>query len=382
MVISNFYPIIGGAERQALSLSKALLRQGVQVSILTRFWRGLKKFELIDGVPVYRVGISNRSKFGSVISALAWVVFLLKHRKQFDVFHAHQPHSSALVCGIIGGLLKKARVAKIPGGRGLEYLKRAHLRRSILKLIIKRFIVVNEQAQNELQNLGIDNNQMVLIPNAVDTSYFCLPSSKKIPPTPLPKGELGGIPEYIAVYTGRLEYVKGVDILLKAWKRVIQERQNASLMIVGKGSMEEQLRAMANELGLSELVKTNAKPDSIIFTGPVDDVKSYLQKADIFVLPSRTEGISNSLLEAMASGLPVVATAVAGNKQVVEHEKNGLLVPPENDVRLAKAISRIMQNRTFAEILGKKARETIESRFSIEAIAKDYLSLYSSLLSR
>jgi glycosyltransferase involved in cell wall biosynthesis len=113
--------------------------------------------------------------------------------------------------------------------------------------------------------------------------------------------------------------------------------------------------------------------------GWVDDVLVYLQAADLFVLPSRAEGLSNALLEAMAAGLPVVATRVGGTADVIISGENGLLVPPEDASALAEALTSLFQNTARKEELGCAARRTVETRYAISSVAACYLELYQRL---
>jgi glycosyltransferase involved in cell wall biosynthesis len=140
---------------------------------------------------------------------------------------------------------------------------------------------------------------------------------------------------------------------------------------LGKGELHSQLDALAHNLGIAEIT---------YFCGQVNNVEEYLACSDIFVLPSRAEGISNALLEAMACGLPCIATRIDGNRHVLTNAYNGLLVAPDDADELAQAIIRLGQDRMLRERLGQHARQTIIANYALDSVADRYVALYKCLL--
>jgi glycosyltransferase involved in cell wall biosynthesis len=143
--------------------------------------------------------------------------------------------------------------------------------------------------------------------------------------------------------------------------------------VVGDGPLRDELSALAGNLGVGSDVR---------FLGYRDDIAPLLDRADLFVLPSRAEGISNALLEAMAVGLPVVASAVSGNTDVIEPEVNGLLVEADDPASLAATVLRLLDEPGLRRRLGGEARRTVETRYSIEHVGERYVDLYRELVSR
>ena len=143
------------------------------------------------------------------------------------------------------------------------------------------------------------------------------------------------------------------------------------LLVVGDGPLKNELRDYAETLGIQE---------SVIFTGSRRDVPSLLAAMDIFVLPSLWEGLSISLIESMAAGKPVITTDIAPIREVVNTDKVGILVPPENSKTLAEAIELLLKNKDWAEHLGMAARERVFSTFNIETTIRRYTDIFEEIL--
>jgi glycosyltransferase involved in cell wall biosynthesis len=169
----------------------------------------------------------------------------------------------------------------------------------------------------------------------------------------------------------RLEVEKGHPTLLDAWPRVLASVPNAHLLIVGEGSQREALEAQARRLGL-----LGGDHPSVTFTGRRDDVPAVTAALDVAVLPSYREAQGLSILEAMALGRPVVASAVGGIPEMIEHGRTGLLVPPKNPEFLAHAIVRLLNDHPYADTLGKAGRDLVEERFCAELMVRAIETIY------
>lgn len=160
---------------------------------------------------------------------------------------------------------------------------------------------------------------------------------------------------------------KGHDVLLKAAARVLRRVPDARFHIVGDGPRRQELERLASVLRISGQVR---------FFGRCDRVPKVLGESDIFAFPSFMEASPNAVLEAMAAGLPVVATRVGGVPEIIDHDRNGLLVAPRDDRALAAALLRLIDRPTLATRLGHAARRTVETRFSFDRMAGEFESLY------
>jgi glycosyltransferase involved in cell wall biosynthesis len=175
----------------------------------------------------------------------------------------------------------------------------------------------------------------------------------------------------IAVYTGRLHPLKGLDNLIEAWSVVAARRPDARLWIVGDGPERAALWRQIADAGLD---------GRVVLAGSFDTVDEFLAAADLFVLPSLEEGMSMSLLEAMAAGLPVVASDIPGNRAIVQHEVEGLLTPPRDPDSLAMAIERILADREQADRLAAGARARVEREFAMPRMVEAHRELFDRLI--
>jgi glycosyltransferase involved in cell wall biosynthesis len=183
----------------------------------------------------------------------------------------------------------------------------------------------------------------------------------------------------IAGVIARLEPEKGHPTLLEAWPLVLAEVPNAHLLVVGEGSRCDDLRAQAASLGLLGSDPANPRSElgrRVVFTGRRDDVPAVTAALDVAVLPSYREAQGLSILEAMALSRPVVASAVGGIPEMIEDGRSGLLVPPHDPAALAAAISRLLLDHPYADILGRAGRELVHERFCVELMVRAIESIY------
>ena len=371
MVIRQFYPLIGGTEKQAALLAKKLQECGCTIKLITaRLNREWKKNELIEGLEVVRLTSPNIRVLGTVIYALSLSYYLFNHRKDYDCIHVHRADYDAVMAIMVGGLIGKKVLIKLacsgPFG-DLECLRRSPINRIALWIISKaqRVIAVNEDIKKELLQIGLKNDSISIIPNGVDSKNF-----KPSAAIPLSKKKM-------VTYVGRLHEQKGVEYLIRSWAMLAERfRVNGSslqlnLNIIGEGPLLGKLVNLSRELNIE---------DRVDFLGTVNNVAEFFHRSDLFVNTSLNEGISNSLLEAMACGLPIVATNISGNNELIQDGFNGLLVPSKDSVALTRAMENLLTDSVTAKQLGVKARETIELKYASHVVAKEYMKLYRSYL--
>jgi glycosyltransferase involved in cell wall biosynthesis len=170
---------------------------------------------------------------------------------------------------------------------------------------------------------------------------------------------------------GRIEAQKNLGLFLRAAREIAAANPTATFEIAGAGSLLDVMSAEARALGVAERVS---------FVGPVADVPGFLAGLDQFWLTSDWEGTPNVLLEAMAAGVPVIATAVGGTPEIIEAERTGLLVPSGDVTALVAAASRLMQDRRLAGAMGERAREAVRDRFSIAAMVRATERVYGTAM--
>jgi glycosyltransferase involved in cell wall biosynthesis len=184
------------------------------------------------------------------------------------------------------------------------------------------------------------------------------------------------IPEQVPVITsvGNIRKVKGIDVLLEAAGHVCRQYPEAVFLVVGRKSEAQHCRELESRIASLGLT-ANFK-----LLGSREDVFSILQMSDIFCLPSRSEGLPNALIEAMACGLPCVATNVGGSPEVLAHGESGLLVPSEAPEQLAQALTRLLSEPGLARDLGVRAEKVVRRRFTSEAMMSNLVGIYQNLL--
>ncbi len=211
------------------------------------------------------------------------------------------------------------------------------------------------------EQVGIPRDKLLVIANGVDTQTFSPSSTTKA---------ADWQPRIIG-NVGRLEPVKGTRFLIDAFAQVASQFADAQVWLVGDGTERQSLAMQAQQQGIAAQIE---------FLGMRPDVATLLTQMDIFVLPSQWEGMPNAVLEAMAAGLPVIATGVGGTTEVVVQDETGLLVPAADPTALAKAIATLLSDPALCRRMGAAGRQRAEQHFSIEQTVGKTVGLYEKLL--
>ena len=365
-----FYPFVGGTEKQALSLASSLVKKGVNVKIITsRFEKKWAKHEIMDEVEVIRLFSPRIKVLGAFVFLFCLAVYLIKYRKKFSLIHTFQIGYTSSLSILLANLLRKPSVIKLAcsGWGGDIQRARKTLYGKIFLFMAKKassVITLSSTIEGELIEEKIDPSKTKLIHNGVDLERF-----KKIEGKSQLRKKLEIPDKKSIIYTGRLVYQKGIDVLICSFSKLNGET-GCQLIIIGDGPERQNIVRLIDHYQLSK---------SVILIDEVDGVDSYLNVADVFVLPSRFEGLSNSLLEAMACGLPVISTRVGGSVGVINEGINGLLVDVDNKEQLSQTISKVLNNFSLATSLGESARKTIEANYDLNKVTDTYLELYKEL---
>ncbi len=243
--------------------------------------------------------------------------------------------------------------------------------------LVDRYITVSAELRHYLvERVGISARRVTQIINGVDTLRYAPATHAADRWQPLPEGF--AVPGSVLIGTvGRLQAVKDQATLLRAFARVVGDgdvaASRARLVVVGDGPLRESLRGLAAELGISSLTW---------FPGAADNVRDLLQALDLFVLPSLAEGISNTLLEAMATGLPLLATATGGNVELVADEVSGRLFQPRDVAGLSALLREYLADASLRHRHGSAAREIAVARFSLATMLARYQSVYEEFCGR
>ena len=375
MISPQFHPLLGGYERAAERLSEALADAGLHVVIIAeRRDRAWPVMERIDGYEVRRLSCFYRRGVHILTSALSFAGFLLRHGQEFDVWHVHQYGVHAALAVALGKVLRRPVLLKLTSSAamGIERAMGNGIAGLILGFFHRRVtasIVMSDETREEAIRFGIPSERIHLIPNGVDGNQFC-PASPEERATA--RSMLGLNCERLVLYVGRLSPEKNSLGLLDAWASInTKTREGAVLALVGDGPEWDKVQAKAEEPRLT---------GSVHLAGRRSDVVTWYRAADVYVISSYNEGLSNTMVEAMASGLPVISTRVSGSSILLESPAAGLVVDVGNTKQLAGAMEALLHNVSMSARLGVNARRKFESHFSLQTLSKRMVVLYESLL--
>jgi len=375
MICPQFRPIVGGYERAAERLSAELGRQRHVVTVLAeqrdRAWL---VDEQMATFAIHRVWCVYRRGWHIWTSLLSYALFIVSNARKYDVFHVHQYGHHAALAIVLGRFAGKPVVLKVTntGAQGIESaLNRAGRWTRLLARFHRRVdacVVTTESALDEAVRFGIPISRIRQIPNGVDQKEFAPATADE---KPVNKVRLGLQRPLVVVYCGRLTSEKNPDGLLEAWQIVCRDIGDAELVLIGDGP----LRPM-----LEKSVTVPALSGSVRLVGSQAHVLPWYQAADIYVLPSKNEGLSNSLLEAMSCGLPVVSTRVSGSIDIFAHADIGYLVDVGDVVGFADALKKMLIDEKHRMRCGATARSYIKAQYSIESVGAATIDLYQALL--
>ena len=374
-VLSHFHPIASGAERQALAQGTELAHRGHTVHVVTHAIADRSRDELCAGVHVHRwVETAGAGRLFGVRFVGGVIAALRRLRPHYDLVHTHQGLWEAVATGLGQRWLVAAPTLVQPASSGYygeaEELLRtrgaALLRRAILRNTA--FAAISADIERQWRALGVAQERLIRMASGVDAAHFHPPA--RACSSPSGTGTEAGLPRPRVIFTGRLHPQKNLDTLLDAWPAVVRHTR-ANLILVGQGPDRARLEARAASLGVAAHIE---------FAGPVADPAPLLRTADAFVLPSVAEGMSNSLLEAMATALPCLASRIGGNIDLLDEGRTGLLLPANEPDAWSSALIRVLDDPDSARRMGAAARHRIEAEFALPVVVDRYVELYRKLL--
>lgn len=386
IVIGGFPPFVGGGERHAVDLAREWVRQGHDVTVCTRQMKAdWAKEEELDGIRIRRIaprGPNSWGKYAMIPFACRW---LSKHRGEFDL---------VLICAfrVLGwvGIWAKMKGFKVWmraeaqgewsgsflwGGAGrskpslpLKLLFTPYIQlRNLGMRRVDGLISISKSIRTELEGGPLPPRRILDIPNGLDTTLFHLP----------PEGQQAdvrqelGIPSdaFVWVTSGKLIKGKGLEDLLAAWKTARNAHPNAHLILVGSGEGQP----LTCEAELKSTVKEEGWESEVHFTGFVTQVARMCSAGDAYVFPSHRESFGLAPLEAMACGLPVLATRNGGVEEFITDQVNGRLVDVSDIQALADLMSEWMQSPESTRAIAEAGTRDAHERFSMKQIAARYL---------
>jgi glycosyltransferase involved in cell wall biosynthesis len=367
MVLESEFPVArgGGSEIQLRTLGEALRKRGHRVTVLApRLALGPQATTGRHfGLAVARLKYPRVRLLGGVLMLAKMAAFLRARGRRYDVVHVHIAHHLALVCCAVAPTVGLRTVIKVSGwwelGRGL--MRDGAPLTALLRPLWRRadaWQAVSRRIGDTLVGLGMARDRVHAIPNAIDLARFPMRTQARTE----------GAPRTL-VFVGRLAPEKDLRNLVRAWAEVFAGRNDRRLQLVGTGREMAALRKLAARSGCA---------DNIEFLGHRDDVAAVLAQADAGVLPSLMEGLSNTLLEYMASGLPVLASRVSGSEDLVRDGDNGWLHEPGDRTGMAaalRAMDALDDERIVA--MGRHARATVERHAASDRVIDRLLEAYA-----
>jgi glycosyltransferase involved in cell wall biosynthesis len=371
--ILNVVPTLmcGGTENQFMTLARSLDRSrfDLEFACLRRWGPFVKELAHLE-IPLEEYQVST---FRSV-QALAQQARLARHiaRRGISIVHAYNFYGNVFAIPP-ARLVAPVVIASIRDRA--PYLTAMQKRVQRYACQFADCVLVNADAVRDwLIGEGYDASNIVVIRNGVDMRRFDgAPEGARL------RSDLG-IPADAQLVTvvSRLTRLKGIENFLEATAALKPRYPDARFLIVGETAPSD--RPYLTEL--TDLAASLGVADRVIFTGLRSDVPAVLGCADVAVMPSLNEALSNVLLESMAAGAPVVATRVGGTPEALIDGETGLLVPPGDSAAIAAAVARLLDDRELARRLGQAARALIASRFSVEQMVRSTEDLYMDLLAR
>ena len=363
IINSEYPPIGGGAGNASANIARELAALGIQVSVVTAHFDNQPHQEIRDNVTIYRIPAVRRKQDRSgaleqiafILSASFWTVNWARKNKP-DSALAFFGVPSGAVAWILKLIYKipyivSLRGGDVPGYRPYDFKTFHKLIAPLLRVIWKNAftIIANSNGLRDLALAFDPRFEIPIIPNGVDLEKYSVPERD------------WSSPRLLSV--GRIVHQKGLDLGLQTLSQLKDLAWTWS--IVGDGPQLENLKSLAAELGMA---------DRINFLGwqSRDELTKQYQQANIFLFPSRHEGMPNAMLEAMSTGLPVVATRIAGSEELVIEGETGFLAQTENVDELRESLRRILIDPSQRKKMGIASRQRVEKNYSWKNVAQQY----------
>ncbi|MDA0833148.1 MAG: glycosyltransferase [Planctomycetota bacterium] len=350
----------GGAERALVQIVTRLNRDEWAPTVICLSGRGEMVGPLeAAGIPVVCLGARRKINIGIVTKLIRELRSCRPQVLQTFLFHAN-------ILGRIAGHF--AGVPHIVSGiRVAERRSRWPMR---IDRLTQRWVEMNVCVSRSVldfthEQAGVPSSKLTVIPNGVDVDRFRLARAAEVSSF----GISPGIKPLICI--GRLDEQKGHRYLFEALAKLAPADPTLHLLVVGHGPLDATLKEHASRLGLASVVH---------FVGWSDQIPEFLKASSLLVLPSLWEGMPNVVLEAMASGLPVIASDVEGVRELISPDQTGIIVPPRDSDALAREIQRLRADSQLAETVGDTSQVFVTEHFTWDAVVQGYVQLYRRLL--
>jgi glycosyltransferase involved in cell wall biosynthesis len=361
-VVDQFGKTLGGGERIVLKLAVLLPNYGYRASILTFSAHPESAALKSPPCPIYLLPLQRTYDLTALRAALEFRGFL--KRQKVQIVHTFF-ESSDLWAGLVTKTMSKAKLVWARRDMGILRTRKHHIAYRLMADAPDAVFAVSEQVRRH--SIEVDR----IDPARVQTIYNGL-NLEDWNTAPRPAKAQG---EFLVTTVGNIRRVKGHDVFIKAAAAIVPHFPKVSFSIAGD------VLEPAYFTELQDLVQDLKLANHFRFDGGVTNLRQHLAAADVFVLPSRSEGFSNAIVEAMAASLPVVATNVGGNAEAVQDGVSGFVVPSEDPAALSAAIIRLLSDPSLAKAMGAAGKNLAAERFTIESMMSRIVSAYKDLLS-
>ncbi|GEM_PF-936978 len=385
MISFYYYPGYSGAAKQLATLAAELKKFGFDSFVITAWLDpGTPQREFIGGIEVVRVPVGpNRSllRFWRGMARVLWL-----RRKEYAIVHSHGINPFQGFSLFCGRLLGKRCIGKLSiANSDIAFGRQGRIVGTLHKMFLKsadRYVAISSALKAELENSGLSAGKCLFIPNGVDTKKF-FPADARIDGVDAAgaRKSLGlGRNEVVLLYMGVIDTRKGIDVLIPAFAGAVRggDGFKAKLVLVGPRNRSDLgsefynlMKGLTADLGIS---------DKVLFLDYTANPAVFYRMADIFVLPSRQEGMPNAVIEAMACGLPVIGTRISGTEDLVIDGINGKLVRAGDVKQLQQAMKELIVSRDLRVQMGRKSLEMVRSEYNINTVARKYRDVYLELI--
>lgn len=357
---------LGGAERVLLEIAKRMARDRFRICVVT--FKIDKELPILKGLPFPLHVLPLYRTYDLHAAKMALRLRQVIQTENVSIVHTFF-ETSDLWAGAIAKLSGCQALVSSRRDMGILRTRKHEIAYRLMNRFFDRVLAVSDEVRSYC--LSYDK----LPVRRVETLYNGI-ELREQETTSLDARRRLQISERTPVIStvANIRSIKGLDVLIKVAASVEKKFPNVIFLIVGGVSEPEtfmSLQRMVESLGLTKSVR---------FLGALSDPYSVLQASDVFCLPSRSEGFSNALIEAMGCCLPCVATRVGGNAEAIEEGKNGFLVPSEDHEAMAERIILLLQNTVLARAIGENARQTVEARFTMQTMLTRLMDIYDELL--
>jgi len=362
-ILVHFFPpkYLGGTEIATYNLAKYLCKKGHEVHVITTLYKGAPK-------KIYESGFHIHRLFWSKIRFIGGILFLIKQIRCLknidpDVIHFQGAGGINIIF-----LKKFFRRPCVAWGQGSDIYSPWSFKNTILKSVFRNVdavVALTEDMKKDIQK--IFNRAVFVIPNGIDNTIFKKISSNNHSIDLSIKKR-----DNMLIFVGNFRPVKGLKYLIYAMKLINEQSRDVGLILIGDGE---------KRLELEKLVKTLDLSEYIFFIGKVsnEQIPKYMHNSDIFVLPSLSEGLPLVILEAFASGLPIVASKVGGLPSIIKDGENGFLVEPKNPEKIVEKIMILLKNKKLMKEIAKNNKLKAE-KYDWSSVSNQIESVYFEVI--